>query len=313
MQVRTYDAIRLGFVLDKNQQKLDPENYRDKTSFDVEVGEILTKDENDIIRSQQVVRGLESQDSAYLISEQYIRVPEGFVAYVFLKNRMSQRGLLALNTGIIDQMYYGPISTLIMNLSKSPAKIPKDDSQEELSFFRVVFHRIESTDAPFEEENLIYPDRAYTYQEYVNYRKTELAALPKTFLNVEAIENRISKKVTDITKEFSINRLLWGVAIIGLLLTIVPIGRDSIFAWQFDFKKYSEQSVENKHENKVLQLEIDQLKNDISQLKAQLATGNLKNNTKSNPMFTQNLNIAAPTSAAKEELEKQFVESLFIK
>ncbi|CAH7008835.1 dUTPase domain-containing protein [Vibrio chagasii] len=314
MQISTQDAVRLGFVLDENKQIFDHTPYVGKSSFDIEVKEVLVKDENDHIKGEPSVQKLQPQDSAYIISKQYIRVPKGYVAYVFLKNRMSQRGLLALNTGIIDQNYYGPISTLILNLSKLPASIPDHTTPNDLSFFRVVFHKIDSN-TPIDESRLEFPpeSKAYEYQKYVSYRHRELTALPKTFLNAEEIENRIKSEVTEKTKEFSINRLLGGVAIIGLLLTLVPIGRDSLFSWQFDFNKITEQSIKNEYEAKILKMEVDSLKSEISALKKSIEKSKVSNANNSQPLFTQNLNITTPSNIERGAVSEEVVESLFFK
>ncbi|TKG37384.1 hypothetical protein FCV85_01050 [Vibrio sp. F13] len=268
MQIKTEDAVRLGFVLDENREPLDHTPYVGKSSFDIELKEILTKDDHGHTVGQPSIDKLSPQDSAYIISKQYVRVPKGYVAYVFLKNRMSQRGLLALNTGIIDQNYFGPISTLIINLSKLPASIPDHAAIDDVSFFRIVFHKIDSN-TPIDEDSLDFPseDKAYGYQQYVSYRKRELTALPKTFLNADEIEQRIKYEVTQKTKDFSFNKLLGGAALLAFLLTLVPLGRDALFAWQFDFNKITERSIKNEYEAKMLKLEIDSLKTEIIELK----------------------------------------------
>ncbi|MBY7967106.1 hypothetical protein KW450_17060 [Vibrio fluvialis] len=314
MQISTYDVVKHGFILDENKNKLDAEKYKNRSSFDVDVGEILVKDDKGIISGHTSINKLEPQDSAYVISKQYIRVPEGFVAYVFLKNRMSQRGLLALNTGIIDQNYYGPISTLIINLSKESAAIPKNNTESELSFFRVVFHKIDSN-SPIENMKLIFPEieTCKNYNRYVDYRKDELAALPKTFLNVEAIENRIKREVTEITEKLSLKKLMTWLAFIGTLLALVPAARDGIISWSFDLNKNSEQLFQNQYETKLLKLEISDLKNELSALKRQIDSDRQSNNLSSKPIFNQNLNITAPNDTDNEAVKKEVVDSLFYK
>ncbi|EGQ9095996.1 hypothetical protein GA102_04855 [Vibrio alginolyticus] len=316
MQIKTEDAVRLGFVLGEEKELIPHQGYVGKSSFDLEVREVLVKDDHGHAVGNSSIENLQPQDSAYLISKQYIRVPKGYVAYVFLKNRMSQKGLLALNTGIIDQNYYGPISTLILNLSNRAASIPDKDAPDDLSFFRVVFHKIDSNEQ-IDENALEFPTdaEAKDYQEYVRYRKLELLALPKTFLNAKEIENRIKDEVTNKTREFSINRLLSGVAIVGLLFALVPLGRDALFSWQFDFKGVIENSIQNKYESKMLKMEVENLKSELAELKKAVEAPKPQSTQQkiSQPTFTQNLNITTPSNIERSVISEEELSSLFIK
>ncbi|CAB1250276.1 hypothetical protein ACXAJL_000109 [Vibrio cholerae] len=308
MQIKTEDAVRLGFVLGDDKKLIPHQQYVGKSSFDLEVKEVLVKDDHGDVLGNPSIDNLQPQDSAYLISKQYIRVPKGYVAYVFLKNRMSQKGLLALNTGIIDQNYYGPISTLILNLSNRAASIPDKDNPNDLSFFRVVFHKIDSNEK-INENELEFPTDADAkdYNEYVKYRRLELLALPKTFLNAKEIEKRIKDEVTDKTREFSINRLLSGVAIIGLLLTVVPVGRDALFSWQFDFKGVLENSIQNTYESKILKMEVENLKSELAKLKKAVETSKNQSTQQKilQPTSTQSLNITTPSIVEQSVVSKE--------
>ncbi|UJF22041.1 hypothetical protein [Shewanella sp. OMA3-2] len=266
MQLTTFRAVELGFVLDEHQNIINPKPYMNKSSFDVEVKEIIYKDDNDKVKRRPSIDNLKPQNSAYLISKQYIRVPEGYIAYVFLKNRMSQRGLLALNTGIIDQNYYGPVSTLILNLSNQVTEIPNPDSPHDLSFFRIVFHKIDDT--PDALTNLKFPTKKHEYEDYISHRIQELAFLPKTFLNTNEIEERVKKAVTDKIKEYSLGRLLIYVAIVGFLFSLLSMGRDWFFTWNFDLKRFSEQTTENKYKTDSLGKELELLRREIEGLKS---------------------------------------------
>lgn len=314
MQLKTYEAVRLGFVLDENKQPIEPEPYRNKSSFDAEVKEILCKDNKNNISRKNSIDNLQPQDSAYLISKQYIRVPEGYIAYVFLKNRMSQRGLLALNTGIIDQSYYGPISTLIINLSNSTRSIPDHAHPNDITFFRIVFHKVDSDE--HDENNLIFPtdEECKDYEEYISFRKGELLELPKTFLDSREIEERVKSEVTAKTREFSLNRLLGGVAIVGLLFSLVSFGRDYFFTWKFNLNKTSEQVIENKYKSESMDKDIRSLKLELEELKKKLNNiEKLDKHAEDKNTFNQHINITVPNATDKDTVKKEVVESLFAK
>lgn len=277
MQLSTAEAVRLGFVLDRDTNRLEHERYISASSFDLSIRDVLIKNaktgkvESHFDRS--VV--LSPQDSAYLISEEIICIPQGYIAYVFLKNRQSQRGLLALNTGIIDQGYYGAISTLVTNLSSEDVVIP-DTSEGGKLFFRVVFHRI--SDMKTDPESSLYPEQCRDYEEYRRYRELDLRKFPRTFLDVEAVEKKISARITKELSAFSYMKLGTTIAIVGILLSLLPLAKDYYFAQKFELSEYIERSEATKLSlselselMKALDAENDSLKEMVTSLKTDLA------------------------------------------
>ncbi|EKO3962841.1 hypothetical protein F2K62_004123, partial [Vibrio fluvialis] len=236
MQISTYDAVKLGFVLGENGERLNENDYKDSSSFDLEVKAILTldTDTNEVINSGRI-QNLKPQACAYLVSKQYICVPKGYIAYVFLKNRMGQRGLLALNTGIIDQNYYGPISTLVINLSKNHAAIPDLAAPTDLTFFRVVFHKVDFSDAE-ENEELVFPNFKYEYETYLGNCKKRLLDYPENFLNTGVIEKRLEAAITQKAGDFSLRKLMIYLSLLAVVFTLLPFLRDNFFAWKYDLK-----------------------------------------------------------------------------
>lgn len=277
MQLSTSDAVRLGFVLGRNGDRLNPDDYKNASSFDLSIRDVLIKNtKTGKVESRSdcsVV--LSPQDSAYLISEEIIRIPQGHIAYVFLKNRQSQRGLLALNTGIIDQGYYGAISTLVTNLSSEDVVIP-DTSEGGKLFFRVVFHRINDTKT--DPESSLYPEKCRDYEEYRRYRELDLRKFPRTFLDVEAVEKKISARITKELSAFSYMKLGTTIAIVGILLSLLPLAKDYYFSQKFELSEYVERSEATKlslselsESMKAVDAENDALQEMIASLKTELA------------------------------------------
>ncbi len=127
MQVSATEAITKRMVMDRAQKPLSVKNFEGCSSIDLTLRTVLHRSNTGkkIKDGESFIEGvtesyhshIEPQETVYLISEEFIRVPAGYVAYVFLKNRFSQRGLLAFNTGIVDGGYNGPIATLLTNIS----------------------------------------------------------------------------------------------------------------------------------------------------------------------------------------------------
>lgn len=266
MQVSAKYAVDSGFIRDRNNQKLPAANFDGKSSIDLKMRDILYKDEKENIRDLPRVI-LKPQDSAYIISEEIIHVPEGYIAYVFLKNRLSQKGFLALNTGIIDSNYSGPISTLLINFSKNDQYLPVSKNDSDKAFFRVVFHEIGDS-AP---KSCKYKKNPETYvpnieyEKYFNYRKEEIANIPKTFLEPTMLKEQISKELTEKLSSISLAKIGMLITIVGLLLSIIPISRDYYFAEKYDLSAINADKLHTEEK-------INGLENEISTLKIKIAS-----------------------------------------
>lgn len=270
MQLSSREAIRLGYVRDNEGKLLNPSDYNKESSVDITIGEILSKN-----KSGKIVPGvgatIRPQESLVIISSETIHVPTDYVAYVFLKNTLSQKGLLALNTGIIDAGYVGPIATVIINFSNIDAVIPSGKNKDEKEFFRVVFHKIDSiTTSSFTPQTQ--PIKNFTGQNYIDYKANKINALenlPKTFLEPKYLEKKIHDAIYKKISGFSLAKLGSTIALLGLLFTILPMAKDWFFEWKYDVKDSIIAQTENELKIQSLEKDIDQLKEKVNRLQVQ--------------------------------------------
>lgn len=259
MQISAQKAIEYGFVCDRNNNKITTD-HSNKSSVDLSIREILFKDEKNQVRSLGRTL-LKPQDSAFVISEEILHVPEGFIAYVFLKNRLSQKGFLALNTGIIDSGYNGPISTLLINFSAVEEYLPITDSDQDKSFFRVVFHEIEKN--PNYQPTTPIPGSYNVtdkYNAYRAYRVTDITKFPKTFLEPIVLKEQISKELTEKLSSISIVKIGIVIAFVGAFLSLIPFGRDYYFAERFDLNEFNQYKLQSEKKIKDLEDQLDIIK-----------------------------------------------------
>lgn len=275
MQISAQKAIDFGFVCDRNNQKIT-KNHTNKSSVDLTIREVLFKDDKNKVQSLGRVI-LKPQDSVFVISEEILHVPEGFVAYVFLKNTLSKKGFLALNTGIIDSNYNGPISTLLINFSAVEEYLPISDNEVDKSFFRVVFHEIDKNTnySPTSSGANCY-DVKTEYDTYKSYCSSDIAKFPKTFLEPVVLKEQISKELTEKLNSISITKIGVVIAVVGLLLSLLPIGRDVFFAYKYDLKDFYEYKIKSEEK--------------ISSLEDQLKTLQAKVDANEKPLITNNVN-----------------------
>ncbi|HBQ6673596.1 MULTISPECIES: dCTP deaminase domain-containing protein [Enterobacteriaceae] len=268
MQLDSTVAIRLGYVRDNRGNLLNPADYSKASSVDLTIGEILKKDNNENI-VQGVGAKLKPQESLVIISDEIIHVPPDHVAYVFLKNRLSQKGLLALNTGIIDANYVGPISTVVINFSNVDAVIPSGRTKEQKEFFRVVFHKLDSALPGSQVLQAVGNYSDQDYNDYKNNKLNDLKNFPKTFLEPKVLKQQIQDEIYSKVSEFSMVKVGFTIALLGLFFTFLPMVKDWIFAWQYDFKDGLITQKKNEYK-------IESLENDVEKLKEQIRTLELK-------------------------------------
>ncbi|OFC71382.1 dCTP deaminase domain-containing protein [Alteromonas confluentis] len=225
MQISAIEAITKGMVTDRAKKILDEKKYTGCSSIDITLRTVLhrsdvgtkIKDGDSFFEgvSESYNLSVEPQETVYLISEEFISVPAGYVAYVFLKNRYSQRGLLAFNTGIVDGGYNGPIATLLTNISSETIDLKSVNGGR---FFRVVFHKIDMN----EDEVKAVKNTYYEYEEYRYYKARDLLKLPRFFQNPDKIKKQITESLNEKALNYGVMKLGAIIGVAGLLMILVP-------------------------------------------------------------------------------------------
>lgn len=276
MQISAQKAIEFGFVCDRKNKKIT-KDYSNKSSVDLTIREVLYKDDKNNVQSLGRVI-LKPQDSVFVISEEILHVPEGFVAYVFLKNTLSKKGFLALNTGIIDSNYNGPISTLLINFSAVDEYLPITNNEVDKSFFRVVFHEIDKNTNynPSSSNSNVYNVKK-EYKKYKSYCSSDIAKFPKTFLEPVVLKEQISKELTEKLNSISITKIGVVIAVVGLVLSLIPIGRDVFFSYHYDLKEFSEYKVKSEEKISSLEEQLKTLQAKVDADDKSLITNNINN------------------------------------
>lgn len=77
---------------------------------------------------------LEPREMVWVLSQEEFNMPSNVTGLATLKTAFTKDGILALNVGIIDPLFKGPISTALINFSDRPRQI-----RIGARFFRLVF------------------------------------------------------------------------------------------------------------------------------------------------------------------------------
>lgn len=227
-------------------------------SYDLTIGRIITVDGNDI-RSID----LEPQGIIEVISRETVDMPENLAGFAMVKTGLCDKGILALNIGVVDPLYKGRISTTLLNFSKSTLRLEKDDV-----FLRLTVHEC-MISAAYRKVVTI------SSKDYVRSKKNKVTKFAKTFLN---LDNSI-KKITDpiySSAKSDLFKWLGGSAVVaGLILALLPV----FLAYATDRTRVSISKEEIKKELKA-ELADEKEKNFEARIKSIEDKENLENRVK---------------------------------
>ncbi|WP_434389181.1 dCTP deaminase domain-containing protein [Melittangium boletus] len=146
---------------------------------------------------------LPAQGIVEVISKERICIPHDITGLAMVKTSLCNEGLLALNIGIIDPGWNGPISSFLINFGKNDRLLSANEV-----FLRLTFHQLnEATDLvkPFKIED----------NEYIEDRRRKVVAgFAKSFLNI----SQVIEKFTDDTFNKYKNRALGYVSAAAFIL-----------------------------------------------------------------------------------------------
>lgn len=197
-------------------QESIPNNYKE-SSYNLRIGKIITHDG----KIKDTI-DLPPQGLVTVISEESLKVPTNHLLMATVKNGLSQKGVLALNIGLIDSGWQGPINSTIINFGKANFTLKKGDI-----FLRLTAHKYNSLPAEYED-----PITSFPHDKYLNKTILDIRAyLGETFLSLDKTTDDIQKKVTTSIWEDvkRIGALLGYISIIGVIIGVLAfvIGRVS--------------------------------------------------------------------------------------
>jgi dUTPase len=192
---------------------------------------------------------LEPGGMAWVISEEKFAIKVTSVtALVTLRSGFTKKGMLALDVGLVDVNFSGPIGTMVINFSKVPIRLNAGED-----FFRVVFLEHEEVSEPHVPKPM-----AHTHEEYIRKTLTDSAiGFPSSFLQTSEMEARIRDSLkSDLTEKLEPELLdalgqrffanNWGKMLSGaIMISIAGIaGLNSYLYTPEDIQKIVDQRLE---------------------------------------------------------------------
>jgi hypothetical protein len=171
-------------------------------SYDVRISKIVTPEGK--LEDQYF---LSAQGIVHVISEETLRLPLDVSGYALVKTSLCNKGLLALNIGVIDPGYEGKLSSSIINFGKTERFLKTGDT-----FLRLTFHVV----SPVSEKLRPKPSDVDTY--IGEKQRSVVEYFSKYFLNITDLVDQTTKEAVGKWRQAL---LFWvpGMAIVLAVLT----------------------------------------------------------------------------------------------
>jgi hypothetical protein len=173
----------------------DPKMFK-AASYNPRIGKILTSRGDEL--SNYVLPPLGTVE---VVSVEEFRLSKEVAGYATVKTSLCNNGILAINIGILDPLWKGPISSTLINFGKHEYLL-----QSGAEFLRITFHEYHpQQDVPQPSAPIL------SHQEYVADRKQKvLQHLSETFLNLEQNTRKITETVaSEVLHEWRRGLLIW--------------------------------------------------------------------------------------------------------
>ncbi|MFI5160727.1 MAG: dCTP deaminase domain-containing protein [Sphingobacteriales bacterium] len=192
-------------------QNAEANNY-ENASYNLRIGAIINsqgKSVNDYV--------LPPHGMIMVVSKESFALPDNIVGYTTVKNRLSISGVLAINIGIVDSGYKGPISSVLINFGKESFDVNLNET-----FMRMTFHKFTQ---PTTLRALSARNQYTDFNHYTDERKKDAKILGDKFLYLDDEVKKYEDQTVSGVKGyfFKIGTYITvAIGVIGILLAAIP-------------------------------------------------------------------------------------------
>jgi deoxycytidine triphosphate deaminase len=239
--------------------------YRAST-YDLSIGEIIPGGRKPAVlpRGQEYL--LPPGGTIRVVANESLRLPSNITGHALPRNTLCTKGVLAINIGIVDPGFEGPISSTLINFGDTDFPVRLGEA-----FLRVSFHRCPASP---------HADRSQHWEreEYVKEARSQVREyLAPTFLNIEKTAKQAANRAFGSFKK---SLFLWATlaaVLLALITVFAPLGASLVDrrlsdrrGWEEETTKAIEQRVSDKYADqlKALAEQLRQLQNEIGATKA---------------------------------------------
>lgn len=172
-------------ILDEKLVKKANSSQLKNSTLDLTIGDIIPIGKEGLSKRRSAT-GIENyviepREMVWILSREEFNLSGKVTGVATLRTTFTQRGMLALNVGIIDPFFTGPISTALLNFSDVPREISVGES-----FFRVLFFEHDDV------SNSHRRDESRDRKQYLVELETQSLSnsFPKNFLNIPKLDDK---------------------------------------------------------------------------------------------------------------------------
>ena len=203
------------------------------STYDLTVGEIIPigKEANAKRRKSKTISPyyLEPREMVWVLSREEFNMPATVTGLATLRTTFTKQGILALNVGIIDPFFKGPISTALINFSDRPRRIALGDKFFQIAFFE----HADVTDCHPEDETM---DRGGYIK---NLEDISYGDFSKNFMNIPTFDDDYyRKKFWNLFFQATLKNWKFFAPVAILLLVMIWYSLETGF-WEFADNKFT--------------------------------------------------------------------------
>lgn len=206
-----------------------PNGKRRPTTYDATVGCIIHK--GSIWHENTYV--LPPRGIVWVVSEEIFQVPATATGLATLRTTWTHDGVLALNVGVVDPGWDGPLSAAIVNFGSNNFPITKGEQ-----FLRLMFHAHQTVDMKWTTR---------TKSEYIQETLMHSRNFSHTFLNMDSLVKEVADEI------FSAPRWALWIGLIAIVVSVLAIFAPVAFSVWTDFNQHRERLIQ-------IEKEVDALK-----------------------------------------------------
>jgi deoxycytidine triphosphate deaminase len=177
------------------------------TTYDATVGSIIRCGVE--LQAKRFV--LKPRHIVWIVSAETFAMGDSTTGLATLKTEWTHQGVLALNVGIVDPGWDGPLAAAVVNLSNSDFVIKLGQP-----FFRILFH--DHNMIPANELKKITKTRSEYIKDTISHSKS----FASTFLDMEDLSRTVAERVLGMPRWAIVFSVV--AIILGLLAISIPVG-----------------------------------------------------------------------------------------
>ncbi|WP_298023842.1 hypothetical protein [uncultured Parasphingopyxis sp.] len=182
----------------------DRSESRRSTTYDATIGEIVC--EGSVVEGDSYLLG--KRGIVWVVSSERFAFDDKTTGLATLKTSWTHKGLLALNVGVIDPGWDGPLATALVNFSGSTIQLKKRDP-----FFRVLF---------LQHERTSYSKVQRSNPQYLADIVERSRHFSDTFLHMDSLTDDVARNIFKLPK-LAVG-IGWAGIAIALAALLIPMG-----------------------------------------------------------------------------------------